>query len=120
MKLKPIRSEADLKRALARMDALWEAKAGTTDADELEVLSILVERYESEHFPIPVSDPVAAILFRMEQRGLSRTDLERYIGASGRVSEVLSRKRGLSLAMIHRLHKGLDIPYETLLQASGA
>lgn len=117
MKLQPIHNEADLKRALARMEALWDSAAGTPAAGELEILSILVERYENEHYPVGSSDPVEAILFRLEQRGLGRADLEPYIGSSGRVSEVLNRKRGLSLAMMRKLHKGLNIPYETLMQA---
>jgi HTH-type transcriptional regulator/antitoxin HigA len=97
MKLQPIHNEADLKRALACMEVLWDAAAGTPEADELEILSILVDRYENEHYPISPSDPVEAILFRLEQRGLGRADLEPYIGSSGRVSEVLNRKRGLNL-----------------------
>ncbi len=117
MKLRPIRNDKDLELALARMETLWNAKPDTAEADELEILSILVERYEDKHFPMEASDPVAAILFRMEQRGLSRRDLESYIGSSGRVSEVLNHKRNLSLAMIRRLHKGLNIPYDILLGA---
>ncbi len=115
MKLKPIRSDRELNRALKRIDELWGAKPGTSKGDELDVLMLLVEKYEEEHFPIPVSDPVEAIKFLMEQNGLSRKDLEPYIGASGRVSEVLNRKRNLTLPMIKRLHKGLKIPYESLI-----
>ena len=86
-------------------------------ADELEVLTILIERYEDIRYPIPASDPVEAIKFRMEQQGLTPKDLEVFIGSSGRVSEVLSGKRGLSLRMIKRLHEGLKIPYESLMAA---
>ena len=115
MRLKPIRNDRELNRALERIDELWGAKSGTPKGDELDILMLLVEKYEEEHFAIPASDPVEAIKFLMEQKGLSRKDLERYIGASGRVSEVLNKKRNLTLPMIKRLHKGLKIPYESLI-----
>ena len=116
MKLKPIRSDLDLERALERIDELWGAKPGTAKGDELDVLTLLVEKYEDERFPIPASDPIEAIKFLMEQNELSRMDLEPYIGARGRVSEVLNGKRNLTLPMIKRLHEGLKIPYESLIQ----
>ena len=116
MRLKPIRSDRELDRALERIDALWGAKPGTSQGDELDVLMLLVEKYEEAHFAIPASDPVEAIKFLMEQNDLTRKDLEPYIGARGRVSEVLSKRRGLTLPMIKRLHKGLKIPYESLIQ----
>jgi len=116
MKLKPIKSDRELNRALKRIDELWGAKSGTPKGDELDVLMLLIEKYEDEHFATPTSDPVEAIKFLMEQNSLSRKDLEPYIGASGRVSEVLSRKRTLTLAMIKKLHAGLKIPYESLIQ----
>ena len=116
MKLKPIRSDLDLERALERIDELWGAKPGTAKGDELDVLTLLVEKYEDERFPIPASDPIEAIKFLMEQNALSRMDLEPYIGARGRVSEVLNGKRNLTLPMIKRLHEGLKIPYESLIQ----
>ena len=115
MKLKPIRNDRDLNRALKRIDELWGAKPGTPRGDELDVLMLLVEKYEDEHFEIPASDPVEAIKFVMEQNDLSRKDLEPYIGTSGRVSEVLSKKQNLTLAMIKKLHAGLKIPYESLI-----
>ena len=115
MKLKPIKSDRELNRALKRVDELWGAKPGTPKGDELDVLMLLVEKYEDEHFAIPASDPVEAIKFLMEQKNLTRKDLEPYIGASGRVSEILSRKRTLTLAMIKKLHAGLKIPYECLI-----
>ncbi|GAB3478382.1 MULTISPECIES: helix-turn-helix domain-containing protein [Azotobacter] len=115
MNIKPIRSEEDLAAAFARMEQLWGAEIGTPEGDELEVLAVLIEKYEDEHYPIPPSDPIEAIKFRMDQQGLTPSDLEPYIGSSGRVSEVLNRKRKLSLAMIKRLHDGLRIPYESLL-----
>ena len=115
MNLKPIRSAEELDLAFARLEELWGAAVGTPECDELEVLSILIEKYEDEHFPIGPSDPIEAIKFRMEQQGLTARDLEVYIGKSGRVSEILNRKRSLTLAMIQRLHAGLRIPYESLL-----
>lgn len=115
MDIKLIRTEADLAAALARVDRLWGAAVGSPEGDELEVLALLIEKYEDEHYPMPPSDPVEAIKFRMEQQGLTQKDLEPFIGSSGRVSEVLNRKRKLSLAMIKRLHEGLRIPYESLL-----
>jgi HTH-type transcriptional regulator/antitoxin HigA len=115
MKLKPIKNDRELNRALERIDDLWGAKAGTPKSDELEILMLLVEKYEEEHFAIPASDPIEAIKFLMEQNDLSRKDLEPYIGGSGRVSEVLNKKRNLTLPMIKKLHKGLKIPYECLI-----
>ena len=113
--IKPIRSEKDLRAAFKRLDVIFQAPAGTPEADEMEVLVTLIEAYENKHYPISPPDPVEAIKFRMEQQGLSPADLQPYIGASGRVSEVLSRKRPLSLRMVKRLHEGLNIPYESLL-----
>ena len=115
MTIKPIRSEKDLRAAFKRLDVIFQAPAGTLEADEMEVLVTLIEAYENKHYPISPPDPVEAIKFRMEQQGLSPADLQPYIGASGRVSEVLSRKRPLSLRMVKRLHEGLNIPYESLL-----
>ena len=115
MKLKPIKSDRELNRVLKRIDELWGAKPNTPKGDELDVLMLLVEKYEDEHYAIPTSDPIEAIKFLMDQNDLSRKDLEPYIGASGRVSEVLSRKRSLTLAMIKKLHEGLKIPYECLI-----
>jgi HTH-type transcriptional regulator / antitoxin HigA len=120
MNIQPIHSDADLERAFARLEVLWNAAEGTPEADELEVLSILIEKYEDEHYSIGPSDPIEAIKFRMEQQGLTPRDLEAYIGSSGRVSEVLNRKRKLSLRMIKRLHDGLNIPYESLMSESAA
>jgi len=116
MKLKPIKSDRELNRALKRIGELWGTKLGSPKGDELDVLILLVEKYEEENYAIPASDPIEAIKFLMEQNSLSRKDLEPYIGASGRVSEVLSRKRGLTLAMIKKLHEGLKIPFDCLIQ----
>lgn len=115
MKLKPIKSDRELERALTRIDELWGSKPDTQKGDELDVLMLLVEKYEDEHYAIPASDPIEAIKFLMEQKGLSRKDLEPNTGTSARVSEILNKKRGLSLSMIKKLHEGLNIPYECLI-----
>jgi len=115
MKLKPIKNDHELNLALKRIDELWGAKPNTPRGDELDVLMLIVEKYEEEHYAIPTSDPIEAIKFLMEQNSLSRKDLEPYIGTSGRVSEVLSKKRSLTLSMIKKLHEGLKIPYECLI-----
>jgi HTH-type transcriptional regulator / antitoxin HigA len=114
MNIKPIRNDDDLQEAFKRLEAVFQADEGTAEADEMEVLVTLVEAYENKHYPIHVSDPVDAIKFRMDQQGLTPRDLEPFIGPSGRVSEVLNRKRRLSVSMIKRLHDGLHIPYESL------
>jgi len=115
MTIKPIRNDADLKAVFRRLEAIFQAQAQTAEADERDVLVTLVEAYENEHHDFGPTDPVEAIMFRMEQQGLTARDLEQFIGPSGRVSEVLNRKRPLSLRMIKKLHDGLKIPYETLL-----
>ncbi len=115
MEIKPIRNEKDYRKAMTRIRALWDAPLGAAEQDELEVLTTLLEVYEERHHPIEPPDPVEAIRFRMEQSGLSRKDLEPFIGSRGRVSEVLGRKRAMSLAMIRKLHRGLGIPAEVLL-----
>jgi len=115
MDIRPIRTKRDYEKALRRIDELIAAKTGTEEGDELDILATLVEAYEQRHFPIGAADPVDAILFRMEQEGLDRKDLEPFIGSRHRVSEVLNRKRGLSLDMIRRIHRGLGIPLEILV-----
>ena len=115
MTVKPIRNDADLKRAFRRLGKVFQAEEGTAQADERDVLVTLVEAYENKHYGYGSADPVEAIKFRMEQGGLTPRDLEPFIGPSGRVSEVLNRKRPLSLRMVKRLHDGLKIPYESLL-----
>ena len=115
MNIKPIRTEEDLAAAFARVEQLWGAEIDSPEGDELEILALLIEKYEDEHYPMPPSDPIEAIKFLMEQQGLTPRDLEPFLGSSGRVSEVLNRKRKLSLTMIKRLHEGLKIPYESLL-----
>ena len=115
MNLKPIHTKKDLAVALARIDRLIDAKPGSLEYDELEVLSILVEVYEEKHSPVLPPDPVEAIKFRMDQMGLRQADVARYFGGKNRASEVLSRKRPLSLRMIRNLHKNFHIPSDTLL-----
>ena len=115
MNIKPIRTDADLQAAFKRLERIYQAAEGTPEADEMEVLVTLIEVYEQKHYAIGPADPVDAIKFRMEQHGLTPRDLEPFIGSSGRVSEVLNRKRPLSLKMVKRLHDGLHIPYESLL-----
>lgn len=113
---KVLKTEAEYATALAHVESLMDSAPGSAEESELELWSVLVEKYEEEHFPIERPDPVSAIEFRMEQQGLTRNDLRRFITSKSKVSEVLARKRPLSLAMIRALHKGLNIPAEVLLQ----
>ena len=117
MTIKPIRNDDDLKAVFRRLESIFQAEEQTPEADERDVLVTLVEAYENKHHDFGPADPIEAIKFRMEQQGLTARDLEPFIGPSGRVSEVLNRKRHLSRQMIKRLHQGLHIPYESLLAA---
>jgi HTH-type transcriptional regulator/antitoxin HigA len=116
MDIRTIKSEGDYKRALRAIEQLWEAKPDTPESDRLELLSILVEAFEREHYPIPPPDPISAIEHCMESRGLTRKDLEPYIGSRARVSEVMAKRRPLTLSMIRRLSVGLGIPTDVLVQ----
>lgn len=116
MKIKPIKSRKDYNSALKRLEVIFDASPGTPNGDELEVLGILVHNYENEHFPIDLPDPIEAIKFRMEQLGYSQSDLAKQIGLKSRASEILTRKRKLTLDMIRQLHKGLNIPTDVLIQ----
>lgn len=116
MNPKVIKTEAEYRAALKYVESLMDAAPGSPAEEKLDLFAVLIENYEQEHFPIGLPDPVEAILFRMEQQALSRKDLERYLGNQSKVSEVLNRKRRLSLAMMRALHTGLDIPAEVLLQ----
>jgi HTH-type transcriptional regulator/antitoxin HigA len=118
--IKPIRDEQGYTQALKRVEELWGAEIGSPDGDELDVLLILVDAYEEKHYPMPPSDPVDAILFYMDQKGLSRKDLELFLGPKSRVSDVLNRKRPLSLKQVVNLHRGMGIPYESLIDAGQA
>ena len=113
---KVIKTEADYNVALARAEALMDARPGTAKGDELELLALLIEQYEERMYPIGLPDPVAVIKFRMEQQGLRPKDLVPMIGSPSKVSEVLSGKRGLSLNMIRRLVNDLRIPAEALIR----
>ena len=116
MDIKPIKTEKDYNTALKEIEAIFDAKPGTLDGDRLEILSTLVESYENEHYAIPAPDPIEPIQYFMESRGLTRVDLETYIGSRARVSEILNRKRPLTLSMIQRLHTELGIPAEVLVK----
>jgi HTH-type transcriptional regulator/antitoxin HigA len=115
--VKPIRSAADHRAAMAAVKRLWGSKNGTPEGDRLDVLATLIDAYEAQHEPIERPDPIEAIRFRMEQQGLTRKDLEPLIGTRTRVSEVLNRKRSLSIGMIRRLHAELGIAAEVLIRA---
>lgn len=114
MDIQPIKTEEDYDLALKVIDELWDAKENTPDGDRVDILITLVEAYENVNHPIYPPDPVAAIEFHMDQYEISRVDLEEYIGTRARVSEVLNRKRGLSIEMIRNLHEGPGIPLESL------
>jgi HTH-type transcriptional regulator/antitoxin HigA len=116
MSIKPIKSERDYRRALKEVDALMDAKANSVEGDRLDVLVTLIEKWEETHHAIEAPDPVAAIEFAMEQRGLTRRDLEPFIGSRARVAEILSHQRPLTLPMIRRLHSGLGISAEVLIR----
>ena len=115
MEIKPIKTENDYNESIKRIEKLWGSKKDSPQGDELDLLVTLVESYELKHYPIAPPDPVEAILFRMEQMGMTKTDLAKYLGSQSRVSEVLGRKRKLTLRMIKSLYKGLKIPAEILL-----
>ena len=116
MDVRPIRTEADYEAALAKLEQVMVAEPGTPEYDVLAVVSTLVEVYEKEHYPVPLPDPISAIEFHMERLGMTRADLEPYIGSRARVSEILNRKRPLTLRMIRALEKELGIPAAILVQ----
>jgi HTH-type transcriptional regulator/antitoxin HigA len=115
--MKPIKTNKDYKLALARLASIFDARPGTPEGDELEVLGILIENYEEEHFPIGFPDPIEALKFRMEQLGYSQSDLAEVVGLKSRASEILSRKRKLNLEMIRKIHEALRIPTDVLIQS---
>ena len=124
MDIHPLRTETDYKAALTIIEQLFDAKSNTPEGDQLDLVTTLVEAYEARYTPILPPDPIEAILYTLESRGLVRRDLEPYLGSRARVAEILNRKRPLSLTMIRRLHSGLGIPAAVLIQpyrtASGA
>jgi len=115
MDIKVIKTEKDLEKALERLDVIFEAPIDSPEGDEAEILSILIEKYEDEHYPIGPPDPIEAIKFRMEQMDMKKSDLAKVIGYKSRVSEIFSGKRKLTLQMIRKLHDSLKIPYESLI-----
>ena len=116
MNVSPIKTEQDYVNALNRIEALWEAASNTPEGDEFEVLATLIHVYENENFPIDAPTPIEAIKFRMEQQGLEDADLVPMIGQRSKVSEVLNKKRKLSITMIRKLNKMLKIPLESLIK----
>jgi len=115
MEIRPIKTEQDYNSATKRIEELWGAKKDTPKGDELDLLVTLVESYEMKHYPIAPPDPIDAIKFRMEQMGMTKEDMVKYLGSQSRVSEILNRKRKLTLKMVKSLYKGLKIPAEILL-----
>lgn len=115
MEIRPIKTEQDYNSAIKRIEELWGAKKDTPKGDELDLLVTLVEFYEMKHYPIAPPDPIDAIKFRMEQMGMTKDDMVKYLGSQSRVSEILNRKRKLTLKMVKSLYKGLKIPAEILL-----
>lgn len=116
MNIKLIKTESDYNQALERLETIFDAKKETPEGDELELLGMLIQQYENEHFPIALPDPIEAIKFRMEQMGYNQNDLARIIGFKSRASEILNRKRKLSLEMIRQIHDKLNIPTDVLIQ----
>lgn len=115
MEIRPIKTEDDYHLATQRIEELWGAKKDSSEGDELDLLITLVESYEIKHYPIAPPDPIDAIVFRMEQMGMTKADMVQYLGSQSRVSEILNRKRKLTLKMVKSLYKGLKIPAEILL-----
>lgn len=116
MEIKAIKTEKDYNLALKRLEEIFHSEIDTPEGDEAEVLSILIEKYEDEHYPIGMPDPIEAIKFRMEQMGMKQKDLAEFVGFSSRVSEILNRKRKLTLSMIRKLSDKLQIPTEVLVK----
>jgi HTH-type transcriptional regulator/antitoxin HigA len=118
MEIKPIKTDVDYANSIQRIEELWGAKKDSAEGDELDLLCTIVESYEMHHYPITPPDPIDAIQFRMEQMGMTKTDLANYLGAQSRVSEVFNGKRNLTLKMVKSLYHELKIPAEILLSDS--
>ncbi len=116
MDIRPIRTKADHRAALKEIERLMDARRGTPESDRLEILTTLVEKYEEQEEPVELPSPIDALLYHMESRGVTRRDLEKFIGSRARVAEVLNRRRPLTIDMIRRLHDGLGIPAEILIR----
>ena len=117
MNIKPIKNKKDYQQALNRLEIIFDAKKNSVEGDELEILSILIQKYEDANFPIGFPDPIEAIKFRMEQLGYNQTDLANVVGLKSRASEILNRKRKLTLEMIRLISDSLQIPTQVLIQA---
>jgi len=117
IRLKPIKNKKDYLQALERLEVIFDARKGTPEGDELEILGILISHYENVQFPIDLPDPIEAIKFRMDQLGYTQSDLAKVVGLKSRASEILNKKRKLSLEMIRQLHEKLNIPTDVLIQA---
>jgi len=117
MTIRPIKTKKDYQAAMNRLETIFDAQPGTPEGDELEVLGILIEKYEQEHYPIAYPDPIEAIKFRMEQMGYNQSDLAKMVGLKSRASEILNKKRKLTLEMIRKLHQVLGIPTDVLIQS---
>ena len=115
MKLKVLKTEEEYKKALKRLEVVFDSPVDTPEGDEADLLGLLIEKYEDENYPIGAPDPIEAIKFRMEQMNMDNKDLAKVIGYKSRVSEIFSRKRKLNLKMIRNLHDKMKIPYESLL-----
>jgi HTH-type transcriptional regulator / antitoxin HigA len=115
MKAKVIKTEEEYNQAIKRLEVIFDASADSAEGDEAELLAVLIENYENEHYPIDAPDPIEAIKFRMEQMDMDNNDLAKVIGYKSRVSEIFNRKRKLTLKMIRNLHEKLKIPYESLI-----
>lgn len=116
MKIKVIKTEEEYTKALKRLEDVFDAPEGTSEGDEAELLAVLVEKYEDEHYPIKAPDPIEAIKFRMEQMNMDKKDLAKIIGYKSRVSEIFTKKRKLNLMMIRKIHHMMNIPYESLIR----
>ena len=117
MTIKPIKNKKDYQNALERLELIFDSKKGSPQGDELEILGILIDKYEEEHFPIGFPDPIEAIKFRMEQMGYNQSDLAEVVGLKSRASEILNKKRKLTLEMIRLIHDSMKIPTNVLIQA---
>lgn len=115
MNIKALKTEDDYNKALQRLEKIFHAPINSIEGDEAEVLSILIEKYEDENYPIEAPDPIEAILFRMEQMEMTKKDLADVLGYKSRVSEIFSKKRKLNINMIRKLHEKMNIPYESLI-----
>lgn len=113
--MRPVKTKRDYESALKAIEKLWDSPPKSKESETLEVLAILVDDYENKHFPIEAPDPIEAIKYRMEQLNLTQKDLSKYLGGENRVSEVLNRKRPLTLKMIKALYQNLHIPADALL-----